>query len=121
MSNSSVAKLKARYAKRQAMQSQKLLTDNELAEQLKTSGDKLFDTKEWKDLKRQVHEKYGYVCMKCKRLPYSFRNVCVDHIKPRKWFPELALCFENLQVLCSRCNKAKGNKTISDYRPKVAA
>ena len=34
----------------------------------------------------------------------------IDHIKPRKFFPELALDILNLQLLCAKCNKRKGNK-----------
>ena len=39
-----------------------------------------------------------------------------SHIKPRKTHPELALEFDNLQVLCADCNKRKGNKHSIDYR-----
>ena len=41
----------------------------------------------------------------------------VDHIRPRKTHPELALAFENLQVLCGLCNKGKGNWCDDDMRP----
>jgi 5-methylcytosine-specific restriction endonuclease McrA len=57
--------------------------------------------------------------MRCGSEPKDRRKVNVDHIKPRKYFPELALCFDNLQVLCSRCNKEKGNKTATDYRSPI--
>ena len=40
----------------------------------------------------------------------------VDHIKPRKKYPELALDPKNLQVLCNECNHGKGNWDETDWR-----
>ena len=40
----------------------------------------------------------------------------VDHIKPRKLFPNLALDSSNLQVLCEVCNHGKGNWDMTDWR-----
>ena len=40
----------------------------------------------------------------------------VDHIKPRKTHPHLALEPSNLQVLCNECNLGKGNKFKTDWR-----
>lgn len=40
----------------------------------------------------------------------------VDHIKPRKTHPWLALAASNLQVLCHRCNHGKGNHNTTDFR-----
>lgn len=41
----------------------------------------------------------------------------VDHIKPRRLFPWLALELKNLQVLCHDCNHGKGNWDQTDWRP----
>lgn len=40
----------------------------------------------------------------------------VDHVKPRKFYPELALDLDNLQVLCALCNHGKGNSDATDWR-----
>ena len=42
---------------------------------------------------------------------------------PRKTHPQFALCYANLQVLCSSCNRGKGNRDRTDwrYRPAPAA
>ena len=40
----------------------------------------------------------------------------VDHIKPRKKYPKLALDVDNLQVLCNECNHGKGNRDDTDWR-----
>ncbi len=45
----------------------------------------------------------------------------VDHIKPRRKYPELALSRSNLQVLCNLCNHGKGNWDETDWRePRLA-
>ena len=41
----------------------------------------------------------------------------VDHIKPRSIYPDLALTYDNLQLLCEDCNLGKGNKCEIDWRP----
>lgn len=68
-------------------------------------------SKEWKNLRPIVFDYYGRRCMKCG----CEEKLQIDHIKPRSDYPELALDFTNLQVLCWSCNKAKG-KDIIDYR-----
>ena len=61
--------------------------------------------------------KYESRCMCCGKSPI-FKGVVinVDHIKPRKLFPELALDINNLQVLCNECNHGKGNWDETDWR-----
>lgn len=53
----------------------------------------------------------------CGRTPQIHRVVLhVDHVKPRHFFPELALEITNLQVLCEDCNKGKGAWDQTDWR-----
>ncbi|MBV8574514.1 MAG: topoisomerase DNA-binding C4 zinc finger domain-containing protein, partial [Acetobacteraceae bacterium] len=44
------------------------------------------------------------------------RKVNVDHIQPRKTHPQFALTYANLQVLCTACNRGKGNRDRTDWR-----
>jgi 5-methylcytosine-specific restriction endonuclease McrA len=69
-------------------------------------------SKPWRNLRIQVLNRYGYVCMKCG----SQELLHVDHIKPRSLYPELELCFNNMQVLCQKCNIGKSNRNQIDYR-----
>ena len=113
-------KIKANSFKRKAQKlSLKLkmstMSDNEVALAIRKSSDGFLESKEWKDLRLIALEKYGLVCMCCGRDNSRKFPINVDHVKPRKFFPELALDITNLQVLCGPCNKRKGNKTI-DYR-----
>lgn len=73
---------------------------------------------QWRHLRVRVLSKYECKCMMCGRSPKAHGIVIhVDHIKPRSKYPDLALCFENLQLLCEDCNIGKGNKYDTDYRP----
>lgn len=91
-------------------------TDQQIADGFKNNKVSFLSSQAWKDLRKKVVQTYGHKCMKCGYEPSDKRKVNVDHIKPRKFYPDLALCFGNLQVLCAGCNKEKGNKNQIDYR-----
>ena len=55
-------------------------------------------------------------CQLCGSSPKDGIILNVDHIKPRKKHPELALNIDNLQVLCNVCNHGKGNTDDTDWR-----
>ena len=84
------------------------------------------DSAPWQRLRMQVLINYGSRCMRCGWSPGSGSvndlqaiyetYLCVDHIKPRRYRPDLALDFENLQVLCNKCNYHKGNDDWTDWR-----
>lgn len=92
--------------------------DNEIADKLKKQSVNFLQTEQWKILRRLAVKIYGRKCMKCGTTPKDPTKTHVDHIKPRKAYPELSLVFDNLQILCCRCNKQKGNKHTTDYRLK---
>lgn len=83
------------------------------------SEDKQFYfSREWRELRARVLEKYECKCMMCGRSPKIHGvEIHVDHIKPRSKYPELSLDFDNLQLLCRCCNLGKGNKFETDWRP----
>lgn len=89
---------------------------NEIAEMIYKNKDSFLYSAEWKELRKQVLIRYGFSCMRCGKRSKTGKGVNVDHIKPRKYYPELALDICNLQVLCASCNKNKGNKHHIDYR-----
>ncbi len=67
----------------------------------------------------EVLAEHGARCQCCGARPSDGVMIHVDHIKPRKLFPELALSRDNLQVLCEVCNHGKGNWNQTDWRPLV--
>jgi len=85
------------------------LSDNEIANLMRKTSDNFLTSKLWKELRKQAIEKYGSTCVYCGKEQTKFNRVNIDHIKPRKYFPELALDINNLQPLCGPCNKKKGN------------
>jgi len=85
----------------------------------KESNAKFYSSREWRELRYRVLEMYEGQCMACGRNPRDHNVVLnVDHIKPRKKYPHLALDINNLQILCGACNCGKGNKFETDWRPK---
>lgn len=78
-----------------------------------------YDSQEWKELRHKVLLHYGPKCMLCNATREDGVKLHVDHIKPRSKFPELALDFDNLQVLCEDCNLGKMAADTTDWRPDV--
>lgn len=114
--NMKTEEVKARTIKQRSREELSKLTDSELAEAIKKSGDEFLRSNEWFVLKAKTIAKYGATCLRCKRSIKKWIEINVDHIKPRNYFPHLANDENNLQVLCGTCNKAKGNKHDTDYR-----
>jgi 5-methylcytosine-specific restriction endonuclease McrA len=71
---------------------------------------------EWRVLRMVVLKKHGARCQCCGASAKDGVVINVDHIKPRRNFPELALSESNLQVLCSACNQGKSNWDQTDWR-----
>jgi 5-methylcytosine-specific restriction endonuclease McrA len=79
-------------------------------------ADGFLATYEWRQVRMQVLKRDGAKCACCGATPADGLVMNVDHIKPRKLYPELALDPSNLQVLCSVCNHGKGNWDETDWR-----
>ena len=91
-------------------------SDSELAQILFFQSDSFLFSPEWRALRLEAIARYGTTCAKCGREPSDKYPVNIDHIKPRKFYPQLALDIENLQPLCGPCNKEKANKPPVNYR-----
>jgi hypothetical protein len=76
-------------------------------------------TYEWRRVRMEALKKHGSRCQCCGATPATGAVMNVDHIKPRKLFPHLALSVDNLQVLCHECNHGKGNWDMTDWRPEA--
>ena len=83
-------------------------------------SDNFYTTDKWRSLRWRVLQKHGFECQACGRSKKIHGVVLhVDHIKPKSTHPELAMCFENLQVLCEDCNLGKSNRSCEDLRPQA--
>jgi 5-methylcytosine-specific restriction endonuclease McrA len=80
------------------------------------SSDAFLSTFEWRRVRMEALKKYGPRCMCCGSTPSDGAVMNVDHIKPRKLWPSLALDVKNLQILCHECNHGKGNWDQTDWR-----
>lgn len=84
---------------------------------VRVQSDDFLASYEWRRLRMIVLTKRGAKCECCGASPTDGVTVInVDHIKPRRKFPELALTESNLQVLCGVCNHGKGNWDETDWR-----
>jgi 5-methylcytosine-specific restriction endonuclease McrA len=75
-----------------------------------------YRTPEWLALRYKVLRAYGGRCQLCGARGGNSVVLHVDHIKPRSKYPQLALEFNNMQVLCESCNLGKGNSDSTDWR-----
>lgn len=82
-------------------------------------NDEFLASYEWRRVRMVALKKYGPRCQCCGSTPADGAVMNVDHIKPRKLFPHLALDVNNLQVLCHECNHGKGNWDMTDWRAQV--
>jgi hypothetical protein len=78
--------------------------------------DEFLTSYEWRRLRMEVLIEQGRRCQCCGATPDNGVAMHVDHIKPRRRFPELALEKSNLQVLCEVCNHGKGNWDQTDWK-----
>ena len=80
-------------------------------------SDDFLESYEWRRLRMEVIKARGARCECCGATRADGKTVInVDHIKPRRTHPELALDQTNLQVLCNVCNHGKGNWDQTDWR-----
>ena len=79
-------------------------------ESVKVTSTDFIRSPEWRELRKKAIAKYGSTCVMCGKVGSKKYPINIDHIKPRKYYPELAMDINNLQPLCGGCNKRKGNK-----------
>lgn len=83
---------------------------------MRNQDDPFLASWEWRTIRMRVLERDGAKCACCGVTAREGARMNVDHIKPRRHYPELALTLSNLQVLCEECNHGKGNRYETDWR-----
>jgi 5-methylcytosine-specific restriction endonuclease McrA len=79
-------------------------------------ADEFLMSYEWRCARMIALKRHGAKCQCCGATTATGAVLNVDHIKPRRTHPELALDQNNLQVLCAACNHGKGNWDDTDWR-----
>lgn len=87
----------------------------------KQTKDEFLASYEWRKVRMQILKRDGARCACCGADRTDGLKMHVDHIKPRKLYPELALDLNNLQVLCEVCNHGKGNWDMTDWRARATS
>ena len=70
----------------------------------------------WRRVRMEILKERGARCDACGATRADGVVMNVDHIRPRRTHPELALDKSNLQVLCGPCNHGKGSWDDTDWR-----
>lgn len=73
-------------------------------------AEQFYASPEWNVKRASAVNRLGNICAKCKHKIRKEFDLTVDHILPRSKYPHLALNDDNLQILCRKCNSAKGNR-----------
>lgn len=84
---------------------------------IEANCDDFLSSFQWRKLRMEAIKKYGAKCQCCGASPKDGAVINVDHIKPRRRYPELSLDINNLQILCRTCNHGKGSWDETDWRP----
>lgn len=71
-------------------------------------GASIYRTPQWKALRFMARRRDGFACVQCG----AKGRLEVDHIKPIRTHPELALDLGNLQCLCIACHARKTRQEI---------
>lgn len=73
------------------------------------------------EIRAEVKQKHGMICAGCDcKIRFTLKRH-IDHIKPKKHYPELEFLYTNLQVLCQPCNAHKSAYDGDDWKEVVAA
>lgn len=101
------------YAKRQY----KILAEtNKAGRRYFRTDDKFYSSQAWRELRYIALSNAGGCCQLCGARASDGVQIHVDHIKPRSKFPKLEMDLDNLQILCSDCNRGKSNFDDENWR-----
>lgn len=111
----------SKRAQRQVVEIQKIAARTVTHRAPDPKSDAFLESYEWRRVRMEVLKRDGARCACCGATPADGVRMHVDHIKPRRHYPSLALDKMNLQVLCEVCNHGKGNWDETDWRFKHEA
>lgn len=106
-----------RLTKRLSRQLGPKIVVNNVAEATQGKIDEFYDSWEWKRVRYDFLKGKNRRCQCCGSSAADGTRIVVDHIKPIRKYWHLRLESANLQILCDDCNKGKGSRDETDWRP----
>jgi 5-methylcytosine-specific restriction enzyme A len=82
-------------------------------------ADPFYTSASWRAIRKVVLKRDNHTCTKCGQShnpPYTTTQLHVDHILPRKQYPNLALSLDNLRTLCLKCHSSEFTSFGRDAR-----
>jgi len=80
-----------------------------------------YHSPEWKRVRRAALVRDGFKCTTCGACVRGKGQSRVDHIKPTKLFPVLALRLDNLHTLCASCDNKRHSEKGRGGIERIAA
>ena len=72
--------------------------------------DPFYQSRAWYRIRTKVLIRDKYTCVNCGVSVRGKGMARVDHIRPRKYYPELALHIRNLRLICVLCDNARHSR-----------
>jgi 5-methylcytosine-specific restriction enzyme A len=75
----------------------------------KQKKDNFYNNQPWRKLRKRklINDP---LCEQCKQEGRTTAANTVDHIRPRRWWPDLELEYSNLRSNCTKCHNRKSAK-----------
>ena len=90
---------------------------------MRSTDERFYKTKEWRNCRDSYAKMQGHLCEKCLKVGKYSPGVFVHHVIPldrvNVYNPEIALNFENLELLCARCHAEEHSEKRKGIRYKI--
>lgn len=90
---------------------------------MRRTDERFYKTKAWRDCRDSYAKKQGFICEKCKAKGIITVGRFVHHVIPldrmNVYNPEIALNFDNLELLCAKCHAEEHSSRSKGIRYKI--
>jgi 5-methylcytosine-specific restriction endonuclease McrA len=81
--------------------------------------DPFYYSEAWRTLRYTALRRDRWACTVCGRSVRKRGESRVDHVKPRRQFPALALVLSNIRTLCASCDNKRHSEKGGRIRPTI--
>lgn len=90
---------------------------------MRSTDSRFYKTQDWRKCRDSYAKSKGHLCEKCLKAGRYTPGVFVHHVIPldmvNVYNPEIALNFENLELLCARCHAEEHSESKKGIRYEV--